>query len=77
MLCRDFKVLPRKTVSDKVLCDKAFKTASDPQRGLAIMVYKFFDKKNRNTDTYLRAGITCENEQLANGLYEVITRKSK
>ena len=34
---------------DKVLSDKAFKIVSDPkyygyQRGLASMVYKFFDK---------------------------------
>ena len=38
------------TQSDKVLKDKAVKIASDPkydgyQRGLASMVYKFFDKK--------------------------------
>ena len=38
------------TKSDKVLRDKAFKIASNPecdgyQRGFASMVYKFFDKK--------------------------------
>ena len=43
--------LVRRTQSDKVLRDKAFKIASDPkndgyQRGLASMVYKFFDKKS-------------------------------
>ena len=37
--------------SDKVFRDKAFKIASDPkydgyQRGLASMVYRFFNKKN-------------------------------
>ena len=42
--------LVKRTQSDKVLKDKAFKIASDPkydgfQRGLASMVYKFFDKK--------------------------------
>ena len=41
----------RRTQSDKVLKDKAFKIASDPkyngyQRGLASMIYKFFDKKS-------------------------------
>ena len=43
------KKLAKRTQSDKVLTDKAFKIASDPkyngyQRGLASMVYKFFDK---------------------------------
>ena len=41
------KDLVKRTQSDKVLRDKAFKIASDPkydgyQRGLASMVYKFF-----------------------------------
>ena len=45
------KDLTKRTQSDKVLRDKAFKIASDPkydgyQRGLASMVYKFFDKKS-------------------------------
>ena len=44
------KELVKRTQSDKVLRDKEFKIASDPkydcyQRGLASMVYKFFDKK--------------------------------
>ena len=43
------KDLVKRTQSDKVLRDKAFKIASDPkyngyQRGLASMVYKFFHK---------------------------------
>ena len=46
----DFKDLAKRTAADKVLRDKAFKIASDQkqdgyQRGLASMVYKFFDKK--------------------------------
>ena len=46
------KDLVKRTQSDKVLRDKAFKIASDPkydgyQRGLASVVYKFFDKKIR------------------------------
>ena len=41
----------KRTKSDKVLRDRAFKIAIDPrydgyQRGLASMVYKFFDKKS-------------------------------
>ena len=44
------KDLIKRTQSDKVLKDKAFKIASDPkydgyQRGLASMVYKFFTKR--------------------------------
>ena len=50
----DFKDLARRTASDKVLRDKAFNIAKDPkydvyQRGLASMVYKFFDKKNASS----------------------------
>ena len=48
------KDLIKRTQSDKVLKDKAFKIASNPnydsyQRGLASMVYKFFDKKNKGS----------------------------
>ena len=44
------KDLAKRTQSDKVLRNKAFKIASDPkydgyQRRLASMVFKFFDKK--------------------------------
>ena len=51
MAYEDFKDLNRKTFADKVLRDKAFNIAKDPkydgyQRGLASMVYKFFDKKS-------------------------------
>ena len=43
--------LVKRTQSDKVLRDKAFKIISDPkydgyQRGLASMIYKFCDKKS-------------------------------
>ena len=46
----DFKDLKRRTASDKILRDKAFNIAKNPkydgyQRGLASMVYKFFDKR--------------------------------
>ena len=46
----DHKDLINKTEADKVLRDKAYDIASNPeydryQRGLASMVYKFFDKK--------------------------------
>ena len=46
----DLKGLTRRTASDKISLDKAFdiaKNAKDDgyQRGLALMVYKCFDKK--------------------------------
>ena len=46
----EFKDLAKRTASDKVLRDKAFNIAKNPkydgyQRGLASIVYKFFDKK--------------------------------
>ena len=51
MIDGDFKDLARTTDSDKILRDKAFNIAKNPnydgyQRGLASMVYKFFDKKS-------------------------------
>ena len=54
----DFIDLTRRTASDKILRDKAFNTAKNPkydgyQRGLASMVYKFFDKKT--SATYARS----------------------
>ena len=47
----DFKDLARRTASDKSLSDKAFSIAKNPkyngyQRGLASMVYNFFNKKS-------------------------------
>ena len=47
----DYKDLINTTEADKVLRDKAYDIASNPkydgyQRGLASMVYKFFDKKS-------------------------------
>ena len=46
----DHKDLINRTEADKILRDKAYDIASNPeydgyQRGLASMVYKFFDKK--------------------------------
>ena len=63
--------------------DKAFKIASDPkyngyQRGLASMVYKFFDKKSASLDKSKGSGIINEpNYQLANELHKPIIRKFK
>ena len=71
------KDLSKRTQSDKVLRDKAFKIANDPkyndcQRGLASMVYKFFDKKSSGS------GIANEpNYQLADELHKPIIQKFK
>ena len=75
----DFKDLTKRIFADKILRDKAFKIASDQkydgyQRGLASMVYKFFDKKSQGS------GITANNEikeniQLADELHKPIIRK--
>ena len=70
------KDLAKRTQSDKVLRDKAFKIASDPkydgyQRGLASMVYKFFDKKSKGSGI-----VTNEpNYQLANELHKPTIKK--
>ena len=50
----DFKDLAKRTAADKALSDKAFKIASDQkydgyQRGIASMVYTFFDKKSQGS----------------------------
>ena len=71
------KDLVKRTQSDKVLRDKAFKIASDSkydgyQKGLASMVHKFFDKKSKGS------GIGNEsNYQLSNELHKPIIKKLK
>ena len=73
----NYKGLARRTVSDKILRDRAFNIATNPkydgyQRGLASMVYKFFDKQ------YTGSGIKNENmsnQQLADVLHKPSIRK--
>ena len=70
------KDLAKRTQSDKVLRNKAFKIASDPkydgyQRGLTSMVYKFFDKKTSGSGV----AATEPNYQLGNELHRQIIRK--
>ena len=76
MVYEDFKDLGKRTDSNKVLRDKAFNIAKNPkydgyQRGLASMVYKFFDKKSagRGVNT------NVNNEKLAEELHKPIIRK--
>ena len=71
------KDLTKRTESDKVLRDNAFKIASDPkydgyQRGLGSMVYNFFDKKISGGAIKAKA-----NYQLADKLQKQIIRKFK
>ena len=52
MAYNKYKDLKKRTQSDIVLKTKAFKIASNPncsgyERGLASMVYKFFNKKSK------------------------------
>ena len=61
--------------------DKAFKVANDLkydgyQRGLALMVYMFFDKKPTSLDKSSGTGIANEpNYQLADELHKPIISK--
>ena len=85
MVCEDFKDLPRRTSSDKVLHCKAFNIPKNSkydgyQRGLASMVYKVFDKSFSGgaiTRAYISA-IRSEimpNQQLAEDSHKPIIRK--
>ena len=70
------KDLTKRTIADKNLKNRAFDIAKDPkydgyQRGLASMVYKFFDSKVSGSG----AKLIFENEQLANELHKPIIRK--
>ena len=70
----DSKDLAKRTQSDKV-----FEIANNPkydgyQRGLASIVYKFFDKNSKGADIKNKIK---ENQQLANELHKPIIRKFK
>ena len=78
----DFKDLKRRTAADKVLRDKAFNIAKNPkydgyQRGLASMVYKFFDKKTAGSGVTLANKSIPQNEQLAEELHKPIIKTFK
>ena len=81
----DTKDLTKRTVADKILKNKALDIAKDLkydgyQRGLASIVYKFFDSKVTSPDKKSvgsGAKLTPENEQLADELQKHIIRKFK
>ena len=68
------KDLTKRTISDKILKNRAYEIARNQkydgyQRALASMVYKFFDKK-------IGSGVSV-NEKLAEELYEAVIKKLK
>ena len=75
----NFKDLTRRTASDKILHNKAFSIAKTPkydgyQRGLASMVYKFFDKKASSSGIKNKI---ISNKKLAEELQKPIIIKFK
>ena len=75
----DSKDLTKRTVADKILRNRAFNIAKDPkydgyERGLASMVYKFFDKKSKGSGV-INTKLTPQNQQLAEELHKPIIRK--
>ena len=81
----DSKDLTKRSVADKILKNKAFDIAKYPkydgyQRGLASMVYNFFDSKVASPDKKSvgsGAKLIPQNEQLADELHKPIIRKFK
>ena len=86
----DSKDLTKRTVADKILKSKAFNIAKDPkydgyQRGLASMVYKFFDSKVASPDKksvgsgakHVHTKLISQNEELADEPHKPINRRFK
>ena len=82
----DHKDLINRTKSDKVLRDKAYDIASNPeydgyQRGLASMVYKVFDKKSMGSgvkklkDTTKPSSLERSSSILADELHKPVIKK--
>ena len=76
----DFKDLKGRTNSDRILRDKAFNIAKNHkcdgyQRGIAFMVYKFFDKKSKGCG--VANNEIKQNLQLAKELHKQIIRNFK
>ena len=73
----DFKDLLKRTASDKVLPDKAFNIAKSRkydryQRGLASMVYNFFEKQSSGGGVHYK---NMSNQELAEELHKPIIGK--
>ena len=82
---KDFKYLPKRIDSDKVLCYKEFNFSENPkydgyQRDLASLVFKFFDKQSASLLDKSANGSgfkNISNEKLAEELHKPIIRKIK
>ena len=77
----DSKDITKRTVPDKILKNRAFNIAKDPkydgyQRGLASMVYNFFDKKSKGSGAkHVNAKLAPQNQQLAEEFHKPNIRK--
>ena len=86
----DSKDLTKRTIADKILRNRAYNIAKDPkydgyQKGLASMVYKFFDKKSKGSGAkhvaaepsakHVNTKLTPQNQQLAEELHKPIIKK--
>ena len=77
----DSKDLTKRTVADKILRNRAFNIAKDQkydgyQRGLASMVYNFFDKRSKGSGAkHVNIKRTPQNQQLAEELHKPIIIK--
>ena len=77
----DSKDLLKRTVADEILKNRAFNIAKDPkydgyQRGLASMVYKFFDEKSKGSGAkHVNTKLIPQNEKFADEFHKPIIRK--
>ena len=79
MAYRDFKDLVKRTASIRVLRDRTFNIAKNIkydgyQRGLASMIYTFFDRKSKGSGFKIEVK---HNEQIAEELQKSIIRNFK
>ena len=76
----DSKDLTKRTAADKILRNRAFNIAKDPkydvyQKGLASMVYKFFNKKSKGSGAkHVNTKLTPQNQHLAEELHKPIIK---
>ena len=81
MVYGDFKGLPRKTASDKVLRDEALNIAKNPkydgcEKGFVSMVNNFFDRKSSGR-TVLKVKLCQTKNSLKNCTSQIITKFEK
>ena len=76
----DSKDLPKRTISDKILKDRAYQTARNRkydgyQGALASIVYKFFDKKTGSGAVETSKSGVSVNEKLAKELPKSVIKQ--